>query len=127
MTTQETADGTDTATTPAPDDLQQLEAEIERTREKVGETVEALAAKADVKARAQDKVRHLTGRLEGMAGQARQQAAAAVASISDATPEPVQRVAAKAAATARQRRVPLAMIAGAAVLAWPVVAWWRRR
>lgn len=33
-----------------------LRAEIAQTREQLGETVEALAAKADVKARAQDKV-----------------------------------------------------------------------
>jgi len=34
-----------------PDDIQALTQEIERTREELGETVEALAAKADVTAR----------------------------------------------------------------------------
>jgi ElaB/YqjD/DUF883 family membrane-anchored ribosome-binding protein len=39
-----------------PDDPQQLRAEIERTREDLGDTVAALAEKTDVKARARDKV-----------------------------------------------------------------------
>jgi hypothetical protein len=66
----------DTAAAAPPDDPQQLTEEIERTREQLGETVEQLAAKADVKARAQAKARQVTGRLKGTAGQARQQAAA---------------------------------------------------
>ena len=154
----------DTAAPALPDDPQQLAEEIERTREQLGETVEALAAKADVKARAQDKASQLTGRLEGKAGKAKQQAAAqagriqrqladkiteprqkvvsvsgpaqdqvrqyasaAAANISKATPEPVQRAATKAAAAARQRRMPLAVAIGAVVLAWLVIARWRRR
>jgi ElaB/YqjD/DUF883 family membrane-anchored ribosome-binding protein len=40
----------------APEDPQQLRAEIERTREDLGETVAALAEKTDVKARAREKV-----------------------------------------------------------------------
>jgi ElaB/YqjD/DUF883 family membrane-anchored ribosome-binding protein len=55
------------------EDRQQLEAEIERTRERLGETVEALAGKADVKARAQHKAGELTDRLKTMANQAKQQ------------------------------------------------------
>ena len=147
-----------------PDDPQQLAEEIERTREQLGETVEQLAAKADVKARAQDKASQLTGRLKGKAGQARQQAAAAAgqvqrqladkttgprqkvvsasgpvkdqvrqqaaaaaAEISKVTPEPVRRAAARAAVTARQRRVMLAAAIGAGVLGWMVIARWRRR
>lgn len=39
-----------------PSDPDALRAEIERTRAQLGETVEALAAKADVKARAQETV-----------------------------------------------------------------------
>jgi vacuolar-type H+-ATPase subunit E/Vma4 len=55
------------------EDPQQLEAEIERTRERLGETAEALAAKADVKARAQQKATELTGRLQSKANQAKRQ------------------------------------------------------
>jgi ElaB/YqjD/DUF883 family membrane-anchored ribosome-binding protein len=46
-------------TTPAqqtPEDPAQLRADIERTREDLGDTVAALAEKTDVKARAKDKV-----------------------------------------------------------------------
>ena len=147
-----------------PDDPQQLVEEIERTRERLGDTVEQLAAKADVKARAQDRASQLTGRLKGKAGQARQQAAAAAgqvqrqladkttgprqkvvsvsgpvraqvgqqaaaaaAKISQVTPEPVRRAAAQAAVTVRKRRVTLTAAIGAGVLAWMVVARWRRR
>ena len=39
-----------------PDDPQQLRADIERTRQDLGDTVAALAEKTDVKARARDKV-----------------------------------------------------------------------
>jgi Protein of unknown function (DUF3618) len=63
----------DAATSVSPDDPAQLAAEIERTRERLGETVEALAAKADVKARAQQKASQLTVQLKNRAGQASQQ------------------------------------------------------
>jgi len=62
-----------------PDDPQELREEIERTREHLGRTVEALVAKADVKARAQDEASRLIGRLKARAVQARQQAAARTA------------------------------------------------
>jgi len=39
-------------TTPTPTDPQELRAEIRRTRAELGQTIEALAAKTDVKARA---------------------------------------------------------------------------
>jgi ElaB/YqjD/DUF883 family membrane-anchored ribosome-binding protein len=60
--------------TTSPDDQQQLEKEIEQTREQLGQTVEALAAKADVKARARQKLGQLTARLKGKATEAKQQA-----------------------------------------------------
>ena len=62
-----------TAAPASPDDPQQLAEEIERTRQRLGETVEALAAKTDVKARAQEKANQLTTRLKGKANQAREQ------------------------------------------------------
>ena len=54
---------------PTPD---QLRAEIKQTRAELGETVQALAAKADVKARALDQVEHARQRVLGAAGQAQQ-------------------------------------------------------
>jgi septal ring factor EnvC (AmiA/AmiB activator) len=91
----------DMDSTTTPDDERKLADEIEQTREQLGETVQALAAKADVKARAQDKVAELTGRLKDTAGQA--------------------------ASFARQRQVPLAAAAAAVtVLAWLVIRGKRR-
>jgi CHASE3 domain sensor protein len=110
-----------------PDDPQELKQEIERTREQLGETVEALAAKADVKAQARAKAGHVTGRLKSRGAQARQQAAVAAQRLSKVTPDSVQRAAAKAAVADRGRRVQLVMAAGAVVLAWLAIARWRRR
>ena len=59
-----------------PNDPEALREEIERTREHLGQTVEALVAKADVKARAQDEAGRLIGRLKARVIGARQQAAA---------------------------------------------------
>ena len=65
----------------APDDARQLKEEIERTREQLGETVERLAAKADMQSRARDKAAELTGRMKTTTARARQQAAARTASL----------------------------------------------
>jgi ElaB/YqjD/DUF883 family membrane-anchored ribosome-binding protein len=43
----------------APDDIQQLQHQIDETREELADTVEALAAKTDVKARAKEKAVHI--------------------------------------------------------------------
>jgi len=48
-----------------PDNPEALVAEINRTREELGETVEALAARADVKARAQQRAAEVSGQLRG--------------------------------------------------------------
>lgn len=42
--------------------IEELRAEIQQTRAELGETVQALAAKADVKARALDQVEHARAR-----------------------------------------------------------------
>ena len=86
--------------TTTPDDQQELEKEIEQTREQLGQTVEALAAKVDVKARAQEKL-----------GQAKQQAIQAGQQI---TKRPVP-----AAATAG--------VIGALVLFFALGRRWMRR
>lgn len=66
-----------------PDDVQELQQEIEETRAQLGETVEQLAAKTDVKARARGKAAELTGRVKGTTSQARTQAAARAGSVRD--------------------------------------------
>jgi Protein of unknown function (DUF3618) len=73
MSTEGTVVG---ASTGPPGDAQGLQQEIERTREHLGETVEALVAKVDVKARAQDEAGRLIERLKARVIGARRQAAA---------------------------------------------------
>ncbi len=65
----------------APDDEQELRQEIEQTREQLGETVEQLAAKADVKGRMRAKAAQLTGQAKGKAAQARVKAADRAAGV----------------------------------------------
>jgi hypothetical protein len=139
-----------------PDDPRVLQQEIERTREHLGETVEALVAKVDVKARAQDEATRLIGRLKASVVGARQQAAARAVEarrqaadktagprqkatvqgrhvrrqVADKTPEPVKQAAGNAAATARQRRTPLLAAVGAVgagLVGWLLFQRWRRR
>jgi cobalamin biosynthesis Mg chelatase CobN len=139
-----------------PGDEQELREEIEQTRELLGETVEQLAAKTDVKARARAKAADLTGRVKDKTAQARakagdggagvrsqtagktalarQQAAAArnrlqaqAAGAWQAAPEGVRRTVAKGASTANQRRAPLAVAAAVLIAGYLVFRWWRRR
>ena len=51
-------------------DLAALRAEIAQTRAELGETVQALAAKADVKARAKEQVEHTKARMMAQAAEA---------------------------------------------------------
>jgi hypothetical protein len=53
----------------------ELQAEIARTREDLGETAAALAAKTDIKARVRAKASALTGRTTALAGTARDRVA----------------------------------------------------
>lgn len=64
-----------------PDDLRQLEAEIERTREQLGETVQELVARADVKSLARAKAAELRGRVKDTTSQARRTATAGAVSV----------------------------------------------
>ena len=74
-----------------PENEQELRQEIEQTRERLGDTVELLVAKTDIKGRAQAKVAGLAGRVKGTSA-----------------PEGFRRTAAKGADTAREYRVSLA-------------------
>ena len=77
----------------APQDPAQLKAEIARTREDLGETAAALAAKTDVKARVRAKASDVAGRTTALAGTVRDRAATTVR-----RPVPVAIVAAVASA-----------------------------
>ncbi|GAA0369057.1 hypothetical protein GCM10009530_18840 [Microbispora corallina] len=89
------------------DEISEVREEIERTRDHLGDTIEALAAKADVRARAQERV-HET------AMAARAKAAGMADRVREATPAQVRDTAVKAAQGAKRRPGVLAA-AGAAV------------
>jgi Protein of unknown function (DUF3618) len=61
---------------PAPSNDEKLRQEIERTREELGETVEALVAKTDVKGRAKDRAAQLSVRMREKTMQAKAEATA---------------------------------------------------
>ena len=82
-------------------DLDALRQEIKQTRVELGETVEALVAKVDVKARLQSA------------------SAAALARTRDALPVPAQ----QAAAVVRTNWRPLAAVAGAVFVVIVFVKW----
>jgi hypothetical protein len=112
-----------------PGDPRALQAEIERTRGELGDTVEALFAKADVKARARAKAAETKHRLLAAVQPARQrvtdQKARASAMFRENTPDPMQEAAKRAAQATRRHGVPVAVAGLATVLAgWLIV---RRR
>ena len=84
-----------------PDDAQQLREEIERTREHLGETVEQLAAKVDVKARAQARAAELT--------------------------DEVRQATAQGASAARKHSGPLSVAAAVILAVLGFIVWRRRR
>lgn len=128
--TQEIAPLTGSVTT-APADVRALEAEIERTREQLGETVQELAARADVKSRARAKAAEVSERVKGATAQVRGNAGARARSVrsqaASATGAARQQVT-NVARGAGERRVPLT-VAAAGVLAIGCAAFneWNRR
>lgn len=100
--------GAGNATEATSDAERAIAADIEQTREELGRTVEQLAAKADVKARARQAVADLRGR------------------VTEAVPEQVTGTAQAAAAKARRYWVQLAAAAAAVALATVVVRKLRR-
>jgi hypothetical protein len=135
------------------DDPQQLEAEIERTREQLGDTVQELAGRADVKNRARARAAEARRNAAARAGSVRSQvasktaaarhkvtsvgadrkdqlrtrAAAVGAPVWEATPEPVRRAVTKGANGARERWVPLAVAGGVLIAGCLAVRQWSRR
>ncbi|MEU6411330.1 DUF3618 domain-containing protein [Microbispora sp. NPDC046933] len=88
------------------DEIAEVRQEIERTRDDLGDTIEALAAKADVKARAQERVHATTAA-------ARARVAGVTGRVREATPEPLRGAAGRVGEQAK-RRPGLIAAAGAA-------------
>jgi len=88
-------------------DPDQIRAEIEQTREELGETVAALSAKTDVKARAKERIEEtkatIADKREQITGKAREM-----------SPDGATAAASNAAEAARRNPLPLA-VAGAFV------------
>ena len=99
-----------------PDDAQRLRAEIEQTRENLSATVEQLAARIDIKSRAQAEAAQLADRIKAAAAQFQQDA-----------PGYTRRAIEQGTKTGREQRVPLAVAAGVLVVASLVIWQLRRR
>jgi ElaB/YqjD/DUF883 family membrane-anchored ribosome-binding protein len=95
----------------------QIRAEIDATREELGDTVEALAEKTDVKAQAKAKV-------EEAKEQARAKAEEVKAQVKEAAPESPEEGIRQAQAFAKQNPKPLA-IAGGVLLLFLLLRWLR--
>jgi ElaB/YqjD/DUF883 family membrane-anchored ribosome-binding protein len=94
----------DAQETRAPDEIR---SDIDETREDVGDTVEALAAKTDVKAQARDRIDEIKGNVRAKADQAK-------AKAQSTTPESAQQGGEQLVAKVRENPIPVAF--GAAVL-----------
>jgi ElaB/YqjD/DUF883 family membrane-anchored ribosome-binding protein len=103
-----------------PSDVEGLREEIQQTRAQLGETVEALAAKADVKARLHETAEEAKARVRERVGEV-------VDRVEAKLPAPAQEAAERTARTVRDNWRPLAVVAGSALLALVVVRWWNRR
>src|SRR5579871_5856845 len=80
-------------------DPEQLREEIEETRRELGDTVEALAAKADVKARVHERIDATKESVAEKLGKAR-----------EASPDSVSSAASQATTTAKQNPIPVAAL-----------------
>ncbi len=86
---------------------EEIRSDIEETREEVGDTVEALAAKADVKAQARERIDEIKGNVRAKADQAK-------AKAKSTTPESAQQGGQQVVAKVRENPAPVVL--GAAVL-----------
>ncbi|MGX1128292.1 FtsZ-interacting cell division protein ZipA [Streptomyces glaucescens] len=92
----EPPNGKKTASSP-----EELREQVARTRSELGDTVEAIAAKSDVKSRAQEKATEVREQAAAKAGELKAKAADMAHQVQDKLPEPVKDKAAQAAGQAR--------------------------
>jgi ElaB/YqjD/DUF883 family membrane-anchored ribosome-binding protein len=103
--------------TRSPDEIRR---DIEHTREELADTAAALAERADVKARAHEKVEETKTRITGKVDEAKARvtggATAAKDTVSEATPASVasgaQNAASSATTTAKENPIPSTLAAG---------------
>jgi ElaB/YqjD/DUF883 family membrane-anchored ribosome-binding protein len=92
-------------------DQDQLQREIEETRADVGDTVDALAQKADVKARVSEKVEQRKAALRERQEDIRARVTGARKRASSTTPDEAKRAASQMANTAEKRPFPAIAVA----------------
>ncbi|MFB7256242.1 DUF3618 domain-containing protein [Streptomyces nojiriensis] len=113
--------------TPTPDELRE---QVERTRDGLGQTIEALADKADITAQAREKAAAVKERAAATAGvvadRIRTKTLDTAQLVKDTTPEPVLDKAGRAASVARANRKPLLVAGGAALIVLLLVRRGRR-
>ncbi|MGW1068306.1 DUF3618 domain-containing protein [Streptomyces aureus] len=113
----------DEATASSPEELRE---QVEKTRQELGQTVQALAAKTDLQARAQEKAAEVKQQAAAKAGELKAKAAQAASQVQDKIPDPVKGKAARGAQAARDNRTLLvAAAAGTVLVVW--LAWRRRK
>jgi predicted Zn-dependent protease len=91
-----------------PREPEEIQKEIEATREQMGETIEALAAKADVKARAREKVADVKESVSARTDEALHR-------VRETSPDSAVSAAGELSGKARQNPVPLAAAGAFAV------------
>jgi hypothetical protein len=107
------------------DEAQALREEIEQTRQHLGDTVEQLAAKADVKKQARAEAARLGERVRVAVARARGQARLTAAKARKTTPGQARHALDKGARTAREQLGPLA--AAVAALVTALIIWKRAK
>ena len=97
---------------PSPEkDPEQLQHEIEEARAELGDTVDALAQKADVKARVSEKVEQRKAALRERQEDIRARVTAAGERVSRTTPDDAKHAASQLALTAEKRPFPAIVVA----------------
>ena len=99
------------ANVPQSDDPDQLVQDIEETRAELGETVDALAQKADVKARVSEKVEQRKLAWRERQDDVKTRLSGARGRVADATPADARRVASQVEQTAKDRPGPAIVVA----------------
>jgi Protein of unknown function (DUF3618) len=103
-------------------------ADVARTRQNLADTVQALAARADVPTRVRDQAGHLQRRLTGLGARAREKAPqvrdATLTKASRSVPEPARRKAGQVTGAVAARPAALYAVAGTCVAAGLLL--WKR-
>jgi Protein of unknown function (DUF3618) len=112
-----------------PKDARQLEQEIERTREQLGETVQELVARVDVKSRALAKASEVSNNFKSTMADRRQRAATRAGGVRSQVAGNTAAARQKAASVdkAHKELVPLTAVAVAVIIDCLAIWQWRAR